>query len=286
MTDCIFKNNFIVLEKILLTKLKKSFSWGIFSNFIYRIGQNESQSLTIDKNLEYLLSIESFIIATDALDDVFDGDVSLFENDKTFIIQLFKYNFRKILSNINNYEAKLIFKKNINLALKHSTDEITILSSEFFLNEMDYFKKNIATSTFLMNAIVQISLPNPINGLFVFSYFFGIANQLDNDIIGIFERGSHSDLAKFKITLPFIKAYNEAKQKNNSIYTKMRSYLLERNTYYIGDIQNYILGSGAIEYCRFIQTNCINKSFELLHQYFPMSYLEIIDFKNYIFLKE
>ncbi len=285
MTDCIFKNNFIVLEKILLTKLKKSFSWGIFSNFIYRIGQNESQSLTIDKNLEYLLSIESFIIATDALDDVL-MEMSLFENDKTFIIQLFKYNFRKILSNINNYEAKLIFEKNINLALKHSTDEITILSSEFFLNEMDYFKKNIATSTFLMNAIVQISLPNPINGLFVFSYFFGIANQLDNDIIGIFERGSHSDLAKFKITLPFIKAYNEAKQKNNSIYTKMRSYLLERNTYYIGDIQNYILGSGAIEYCRFIQTNCINKSFELLHQYFPMSYLEIIDFKNYIFLKE
>lgn len=267
-----FSKNISYLKEIFFNKLNGSFSWGRFSLYLRAISENTANPVLEKKDYDLALKIEAFILATDLLDDLMDGDNPDFNalpNPVYLTRRFIDYSLRSIYDCLETFEIKALFTHALRKSLSSQEQD---MRNKLTLNslELDYFTGGVDRSVYLLDAIVQISLKSKSKELFAFSYFFAASNQIKNDLVNIFSDSS-SDLLDKKATLPIIKGLEAAKSGNSRIYRYFVNYFIHDDLGCFDPIRKFILNSGAIEYCQFVSNQCKNQSHQLLTQSFPKS---------------
>jgi len=281
--DTHIKENISYLKEIFFNKLKGSFSWGEFSLYLNAISKNTDITALVQKDYDFALKIEAFIIATDCLDDLMDGDNPSFNalaDPVCFTRKFINYSLRSIYDCLDSLKTKELFthtlRKSLSAQEKDIKNKLTLNSSE-----MDYFTSGIDRSVYLLYAIVQISAKKKQKDLFAFSYFFAASNQLKNDLANIIS-DSGSDLWDRKATLPVIKGLEAARHGEPKIFRYFINYFVHSDLSYFDHIRKFICDSGAIEYCQYVSNQCKKESYRCLNKSFPNSESVIEQFYHYI----
>lgn len=254
----------ILLNKYLEKKFKGKFFWGIFFLYIRLIKKK-----SLDYNDWVLASkIEIFIICTDILDDLMDGDSSFLENTIQEVLICKEAMYTILDSIIHNLDVGIatVFEENLLLSLAYQFLDLTNHIERNY-PELEYFSEGVGKSIYLVNAVVQLALEATFLQKINFSSSFAIYNQIENDIENIYSR-KISDILQNKATLPIIKSFQAVNSDELDLLVR---FFFERESINPENIRKIISNSGAIEYSRYIRNEYRVNSRDQLYNLFPKS---------------
>lgn len=270
-------------KQLLVSKLNGtncSFSWGLFSLYLYCISSEKALDSLTKENFLFASTIERFICDTDILDDIMDNDNHILNNlskKNQFFREFLRCDLLEIFNTITyNSEKRYEFALNLYLSLKAQVSNVSdFLSLDSCLQ--DYFSKVVDRSFYLMNAIVQISVSQPNKNLLPFSYYYAVSSQIENDVQNILKKNP-PDIIALKPTLPILISLNLA--KNNDSLELFDMLIKKRDNAIVESVKNSISNNGILEYCRWIALKCKEKAQNELNQLYPRSKKYIQEFFN------
>lgn len=270
-----FKFEIEYLKMKLAQKMENESTWGMLFLCLREISKNQELS---DEDCNLALAIEFFMQSTDFIDDLMDKDNSDFNqlpNRHLFTKKFLKYSLARVFDQIKTYRKKEIFTANLWKSLIAQIIDVNDCVN-WKMTEENYFFEKVDRSFYLLNSIVQLALLSEEDKMGLFSYYYSVANQIQNDVANILSHVS-SDLKDRKPTLPIIKGIQSAKTNNDDIVKKYYDYVEYGELEHIDLIRDYILSSGTIEYCRYISQEFDMLAFHELKTNYPKA-TDRIDF--------
>jgi competence protein ComQ len=282
--------NMLHLKGKIFNNDQTYFSWGEF--FAYVSSFSFDEDTCIESVIAHAAAIELLILATDIFDEISDYDqsdeiISQLSIGEAITIAnaLMMEAFQLVLnySKTDMHQRLSIIFHNLKNACNGQWKDLHFVISEHVPTEEDYFYIIKQKSSSLVRLVCELSDINNQNIWEPISAYIGIAGQLKNDAKDILS-DYKSDLINKKATLPLIKAVEYSLQKDNGWLLKKLNQLNthDNNLILKQEIKNYILKTGAIDYCFILSKLYMNKAIEELIKNFPTKQLQVNCLKKYL----
>lgn len=253
------------LSSLLKLEKKKSqdnqFSWKKYTQLLQVALQGRV-------NNDIVMWVDEFVIITDLIDDLMDGDrplihSSLLENrEELFQYLFYKLKFlRELISSAAYQQFIRLITESLYYQLLDCDYKITLESKE-----SDYFRL-VLRSVYLMQAIVYLVDEKPPIKLLQAIKYIATSAQIENDLQELKKKVPY-DVLDNKGTLPLIKTIEWANESKN---TKLTNLLLSinRKNYTVLDLEkllNQIEESPSVIYCRLLQLSFEKKAKIILEE--------------------
>lgn len=265
--------NLLHMKGKIFSQENDSFSWVQFYLYVSALTVNAD---TCNRSSTAIAgALELLILATDIVDEIVDNDNDLLKTMTlaeaiTISNVLLMESFQMILENSssNQYPQLGSTFKHLKSACNGQWEDLKLVVSESIPSEEDYFDIVQLKSASLIQLVCSLAYPANPQRLQRVATNIGIAGQLKNDAYDIFT-DTKTDLIYKKATLPVIKALEFSIEEDNGSLLEMFHNLTNENAKLKNEIREYILKTGAKDYCLILSKLYIKKAIDELYSIFP-----------------